>query len=143
MKKHTHIGVYALIQKENQVLLIKKSRGAYIGKWDLPGGGFNHGEIPTKCLTREVLEETGLNVSSYNLLEIMSHNTQYLNSNQEMEDLHHIGIIYKTQTSENSNSLKTTGDGEDSLGAKWHTISELTSENLSPFAERVILSSTK
>lgn len=38
MNKHTHLGVYGVLMKNNQILLIKKSRGPHKGKWDLPGG---------------------------------------------------------------------------------------------------------
>ena len=34
------------------------------GYWELPGGGLEHDEDPRDCLIREVLEETGLTVTS-------------------------------------------------------------------------------
>lgn len=33
------------------------------GKWELLGGGLDHGEDPVSCLKREILEETGLEVT--------------------------------------------------------------------------------
>ena len=134
MKKHTHIGVYAVIKKHEKMLLIKKARGPYTGKWDLPGGGFEFGETPTETLNREVMEETGLTIAKYTLLNVLSHTEAYKNSNNEGETVHHIGIIYRVEIDEFNNFLKTDGDGEDSHGAKWLEISSLNKDNLSPFA---------
>lgn len=33
-------------------------------KWEMLGGGLDHGEDPKKCLAREIFEETGLKVTS-------------------------------------------------------------------------------
>ncbi len=41
MVNTTHLGVYGIVIKEDKILLVKKSRGAYIGKYDLPGGSFS------------------------------------------------------------------------------------------------------
>ena len=43
-----HVGCYGIIKKGNKVLLIRKARGAYAGKLDLPGGGIEKGETPSK-----------------------------------------------------------------------------------------------
>lgn len=33
------------------------------GKWEMPGGGLDHGENPIACLKREIHEETGLEIT--------------------------------------------------------------------------------
>ena len=38
MKKYKQLGAYALILKDDKILLIKKKTGPYYGKLDLPGG---------------------------------------------------------------------------------------------------------
>lgn len=51
------VGLKALIRNnKDEVLLVKENSD----KWDLPGGGLDHGEAPEDCLRRELLEETGL-----------------------------------------------------------------------------------
>ena len=53
--------VKALIKNhEGKILLAKEENG----KWELLGGGLDHGENPKEGLQREVLEETGLKVHS-------------------------------------------------------------------------------
>jgi len=47
-----------------KLLLKKASRGISVGKWNAPGGKSEPGESPEECARREVLEETGLKVSS-------------------------------------------------------------------------------
>ena len=48
-----------------------------------------------------------------------------------IEDLHHIGILFKVKLKDNH--LKEDADGLDSLGAKWINIKDLTKETTSPF----------
>ena len=38
MKEMKHLGAYGLIVKDGKIALIRKSRGAYTGKLDVPGG---------------------------------------------------------------------------------------------------------
>ncbi|MFD1363417.1 NUDIX hydrolase [Lentibacillus salinarum] len=49
---------YALICKENEVLMVNN----YDGTWSLPGGAVEQGETLEQAATREVAEETGLTV---------------------------------------------------------------------------------
>lgn len=53
-----------------------------------------------------------------------------VNSNLK-EDLHHIGILYKTEIEEEN--LKSDADGLDSSGANWYKIKDLKKEELTPF----------
>lgn len=134
IKKYTHIGAYALIKKEENLLFIKKSRGPYKGKWDLPGGGFEFCESSEETLKREIKEETGLIVVSYKLIDVLSNVVIYQNADQEKEKMHHIGVLYSVEVDCNINDLKNCSDNEDSLGAKWLPISCINSDNFLPFS---------
>ena len=57
--KQFHLGVYGLIERGEEFLVVNKSRGPYKGLLDLPGGRPQHGEEPFKTLKRELKEETG------------------------------------------------------------------------------------
>ena len=43
----------------------KKENDVNKGKWIGVGGKFEAGEAPEECLLREVMEETGLKLTSY------------------------------------------------------------------------------
>ena len=61
-----YLGIYGMCLKENKVLCIKKVRGPYKNRFDLPGGSQKTNEGFTETLVREFLEETGYKVNSYN-----------------------------------------------------------------------------
>ena len=60
-----YLGIYGVCLKENKVLCIKKERGLYKDRFDLPGGSQKTSEGFTETLVREFLEETGNKVSFY------------------------------------------------------------------------------
>jgi 8-oxo-dGTP diphosphatase len=55
----------AVLKQDNKylVLLRTESEKAYPGLWDFPGGKLESGEDPRASVAREVLEETGLEIS--------------------------------------------------------------------------------
>lgn len=129
-----HVGCYGIvINDNNQVLLIKKARGPYKGTLDLPGGGIEYGESTDETLKREFLEETGLEIKEYKLKTIITNHVTWNMEDYLKEKLQHIAIIYDVKV-DNLN-LKTDADGEDSLGAEWYNIDDLSIENLSPLAK--------
>lgn len=140
VRQHTHLGVYGLIRHAGKVLLIKKGRGPYNGMYDLPGGGIEFGETPLQTLRREFIEETGLAVEPVQLLAAVSNRLQFVNSSLEVEDLHHLGILYTVELAPTETLSQTLEgpDGQDSLGAVWLDEEQLRSVQLSPFAERAL-----
>ena len=50
MLKTSHFGAYGIIIHKNKILLVKKSRGPYKGKYDLPGGKIEFGESIEEAL---------------------------------------------------------------------------------------------
>ena len=139
IKKKKHVGAYAIIKKDGEVLLIRKSRGAYKGKLDLPGGSIEYNETVEDALKREILEETGLTIKSYKLRKVITH-YEIWNINEELqEDLSHYGIIFDCEIDNNEiNNNKKDADGLDSLGSAWYKINDLKKEDLSPLAETIL-----
>ena len=127
----THVGSYGIIIRDEKIVLIKKARGGYKGKLDLPGGGIEHDETPVEALKRELMEEAGVTVTSYELLDATSKTFKWQMEEDIIEDLHHIGILYTVKVKESK--LKEEADGLDSEGADWYSIDEITRENLSSF----------
>ena len=132
----THIGAYGIILKDNKIALIRKARGGYKGKLDLPGGGIEHTETPEEALVRELQEEAGVTVTKYELFGVPSSNILWQMTEEIKEDVHDIGIIYKVEIKEEN--VKEEPDGIDSEGCNWYDIKELNKEELSPFAKYVV-----
>ena len=133
MKKRSYFGAYGIIIKKDKIVLITKSRGAYKGKLDLPGGGIEHTETPRDALKREIMEEAGLEVIKNELLDTTSFNTIWYNvKEQDNEDFHHVGILFLVQA---KGRVKRVPDGIDSNGSSWYKVKDLKKENLTPFAK--------
>ena len=136
--KHTHLGVYGVVKKNNKILLIKKARGPYANLFDLPGGGIEFGETPEQALIREMAEETGLSVTNYKLSFCDSVCFKHdVTSDGSVEELHHLGIFYDVFV-EGDVSIKSDSDGLDSDGALWFDMDSGDFESLTPFAKLVI-----
>ncbi|RYE13738.1 MAG: NUDIX domain-containing protein [Rickettsiales bacterium] len=127
----SHLGVYALITDDNEVLLIKKNRGPYKGLLDLPGGSLEKHESIEEALFREIKEETGLDISDYKQLRTIDTFFNY-NENDKPHILRHIAIIYKISV--DKTKVKYDPDGEDSDGCVWLDTSGANNEILSPIA---------
>lgn len=71
MKEVTRDIVSALIfSKDGKLFQGKKDPskgGVYIDRWHIPGGGIETGEDKIDALRREVVEETGIDISSYKI----------------------------------------------------------------------------
>ena len=65
------VAVAALIERDGQVLLVRRANDPQRGKWTLPAGFVDAGEDPLQALERECLEETGLEVHVQNLLDVL------------------------------------------------------------------------
>jgi len=127
----THVGAYGIIIKENKIALIKKARGGYKGKYDLPGGGIEHDETPMEALKRELMEEIAGTVTEAELLDAISVTFKWQMEEDVIEDLHHIGLLYTVAIKEKD--LKVEADGLDSNGAVWMEIDSLEEDKVSPF----------
>ena len=127
----THVGAYGIMIKDNKIALVRKARGGYKGKLDLPGGGIEHTEQPFESLKREIREEAGIGITNYKLLDVVATNIKWEMEPDLWEDLHHIDILYTVET--NESSLKSDADGLDSDGANWYNLNELNKTELSPF----------
>ncbi len=56
-----------LLSKDGKIFFGKKDRDSgdtYAGCWHIPGGGVEAGETNEQALKREILEETGIDISS-------------------------------------------------------------------------------
>jgi 8-oxo-dGTP diphosphatase len=52
----------ALVEDRDRVLLARRAKEPFKGRWDIPGGFLEEGEHPLDGMRRELREETGLEV---------------------------------------------------------------------------------
>ncbi|MEM2108088.1 MAG: NUDIX hydrolase [Candidatus Bathyarchaeia archaeon] len=67
------VGVGAIIINDGKILLEKRKSAPAKGKWSVPGGLVELGENIKQAVIREVKEETGLDVASPRLVDVVDH----------------------------------------------------------------------
>ena len=136
MKKHTHVGVYGIIINDNKILLVKKQRGPYVGKWDLPGGGVEPGETSIETSNRELLEECGYSAAETKLANVINNRIVYLNNENQREELTLLSIIYfvTLKQYEHADKQNIVRDTEDVSDSKWFNLHEVLLTPLTPTA---------
>ena len=65
------MAVGVVVWKDDEVLLIRRAKPPRIGEWSIPGGAQELGETVKDTATREVREETGLDVAVTDLIEVV------------------------------------------------------------------------
>ena len=127
----THKGIYGYIEKDNKVLLIIKKRGPYAGMYDLPGGSPEGGETEIETLKREIKEETGCTLLSFdNRRREMVVFDEFKEDDGREGCLVHTGILFNCKV---GGEPDETISDLDSNGALWIKKSGLNRNNATPF----------
>ena len=125
-----HIGVYGICIKDNKLLCIKKARGPYKNRFDLPGGSQKESEGLTETLVREFQEETGCQIKGYG--NCRAYDVFVEESNRTV---HHIMVFYNVDINleqQDTISEKLEDELNDSSGIYWIDFEELDINNSSP-----------
>jgi 8-oxo-dGTP diphosphatase len=72
---HNNIGVFAVIEQHDQILLVKKNYGNKA--WILPGGSVEKGETLENALIREVKEETNQDITALRFIAVFYNQPKY------------------------------------------------------------------
>lgn len=64
------VAAVVFIEREGEVLLVRRAVDPERGKWALPAGYIDYGEHPIDAAIREVFEETGLVIEISDLLDV-------------------------------------------------------------------------
>ncbi|HSO26505.1 MAG TPA: NUDIX hydrolase [Anaerolineales bacterium] len=83
------VAVATLIQRNDEVLFVRRAINPRRGLWTLPAGFVDAGEDPRTAAARECLEETGLQVRITGLLDVLA--------GQEHPNGAHIIIFYRAE----------------------------------------------
>jgi len=70
--KNPKLTVDGAIIEQGKIILIKRKKYPFKGKWALPGGFVEYGERVEDAVLREIFEETGLKAKIKNLVGIYS-----------------------------------------------------------------------
>lgn len=137
IKKNFHIGVYGLIEQDDSILVIRKSRGPYKGLLDLPGGRPSHGEDLLDALNREIEEETGIKAQNYSFLGNFSYLIPYQDNEGCQRELYHIALTYRVKNMDLDN-FNSSIVAEDVNGSLWVNRHRLCKEDSSPLLRSIL-----
>ena len=122
------VAAYALVVRDgaagHEVLLTRNSpRGPHPGWWTLPGGGIDHGEEARNALVREVREETGLDCTPGEVLDVGSTHFEGTAPSGRREDFHALQVVFDATVSEGEPAVQEVDGTTDS--AAWVPVSAL------------------
>ena len=125
-----HIGIYGICIRDNKLLCIKKGRGPYKNRFDLPGGSQKENEGLTETLVREFQEETGYHIKGHGNCRVYDVFVEESN-----RTVHHIMVFYNVDINleqQDTISEKLEDELNDSSGIYWIDLEELDIKNSSP-----------
>lgn len=115
---------------EGRVLMALRGRPPAKDKWSFPGGVVRAGEELEDALKREIMEETGLKVHVYSLLDVSS---RILRDSSGRVEYHYILLDYLCAPS--GGVMRAGSDARD---AAWVSMDRLSEYDTTRDAERVI-----
>ena len=95
--RRQRVAAYALLRRDDEVLLARIAPRIAPDVWALPGGGVDHGEHPLDALRREIYEVTGLHAEPGRILDVYSTHFTGARPDGLVEDYHGIGLIYEAE----------------------------------------------
>ena len=122
------VAVIALVLYQNQLLLTKRAVDPEKGKWALPGGYMDAGEMPEEALKRELIEEVNLPINVQNLLTIypISNPVEDDTADETMMVKRGIVLVYRATVDEDAPSTLEAHDDVDE--ARWFAVDALPTE---------------
>jgi ADP-ribose pyrophosphatase YjhB (NUDIX family) len=126
------VGVGAVIVHDGRILLVQRATEPALGRWSIPGGLIEVGEMLTEAVAREVREETGLEVEPIELIELLDR----IHRDSERVRYHYVIADYLCRVT--GGTLKAASDA---AAVRWVERTEWNSHSalvLDPITVRVI-----
>jgi 8-oxo-dGTP diphosphatase len=111
------VGVGAVVWRGDRVLLIRRGKPPRAGQWSLPGGAQHLGETLSEAITREVREETGLEMVGLRLLTTLD----LIEREPDGRVLFHYTLVDFTAEA----PVGTAVPADDAVAAAWFPADEL------------------
>lgn len=124
-QNYYRVSIKGIVIDENTRILLSLEDN---GKWEMLGGGLDHGEDPIACLKREINEETGLTVTY-----ISPTPKYFLTCKRRNADTYIANIIYEIKLKD----LKFTPSDE-CQELRFFSIEEMKQVDLFPNVEKLI-----
>lgn len=124
------VGVGAIIIEDGRVLLVKRAHPPLLGKWSIPGGVLEVGELVREAAVREAREETGLIVEPGELLGVYE---RVVRNGEKLVQYHYVLIDFLCR--------RVGGElaaGSDAGEVRWFTREELPALKLAEDTQDVI-----
>jgi 8-oxo-dGTP diphosphatase len=128
--EHPLVGVGAIIIENSRVVLVKRAHPPLQGRWSIPGGVLEVGELVRGAAIREAREETGLTVEPGELLGVFD---RVLRDSGGRVQYHYVLVDFLCRRI--SGELAAAGDA---AAARWFTREELPAVNLAEDTLEVI-----
>jgi 8-oxo-dGTP diphosphatase len=135
------LGAYAVVVKDDSLLLARISeRGYPAGWWGLPGGGVDHGEPPADAMARELHEEAGLRPLTWRLVDVHDIHTMAPGRGDAWEDYHGVHLLYAVTVDPDAVPQVVETDGTTDV-VRWVPLGEISDGRpgrLLPVVEHVL-----
>ncbi|MBQ6410470.1 MAG: NUDIX hydrolase [Atopobiaceae bacterium] len=127
--------LYLIEAPDGRFLITQRSPEKHWGAgwWEIGGGGVRAGETPRDALTREVAEETGLDVSDLTLSPAFSYeNVDLARGDNYLVDIYHIHLDFSLD-----DVRLLDGEAVDARLATWEEIGALNDQGIFLHYERL------
>jgi ADP-ribose pyrophosphatase YjhB (NUDIX family) len=133
--KRPFIGVGVCVFDNDRVLLVQRRNPPRVGSWSLPGGIQEIGETIEDCALREVKEETGLEITSLKLIDVVDS----IIYDALKKVLYHYTLVDFSA----SVIAGKLSPGDDAIAVNWFSVAEIRDMDLWSETERIILEGFK
>jgi ADP-ribose pyrophosphatase YjhB (NUDIX family) len=129
------VGVGGVVIRDGRALLVRRGSEPLKGQWSIPGGTLELGETIAEGVARELREETGLDVTVLDLIEVFERIFPGEGPGERRPQYHFVILDYLCEAPDG-----TPQPGSDVTDVAFASEEELARYHLTPTATRVILS---